>query len=624
MSARIPIDAALAPAHPAGGGSNGSAPPNAERMDVVIVGHVDHGKSTVIGRLMADTGSLPEGKLEQVRAMCARNSRPFEYAFLLDALKSEQAQGITIDTARCFFKTARRHYVIHDAPGHAEFLKNMVTGAARAEAALLVIDAKEGVRENSLRHGYILAMLGIRQVAVLVNKMDLVRWSEALFRSIVQEYSRFLEGIGLGGAAFVPVSAREGANIVVRAPEAQWFRGRTVLEQVDAFERGAVHTDEPFRMPVQDVYKFTDRGDDRRIVVGTVESGSLRAGDEIVFAPSGKRSRVATLERFAGDPPEVWLPDDAAGITLTEQVYITPGEMAYKVDEPEPAKARRFRATMLWLGVAPMVVGRKYALKIGSAKVPVELIEIERALDVCDLESASSKDQLDRHDVGQVLLETAKPVAMDLAAELERTGRFVVVDGYDIAACGVVLETVASEGTLLESRVRTREALWSGSEIPSDERAERYGHFGKLVIVMGEDRSAAAGVARAVERLLFERGVTVCYLGLDVDGTSGADPDTASGPVERAEHLEHLGAIGRAIADSGVVLVTAVGPLDSFELGDVRTMCSPRELVAVHTGGGEPPAGAVLRISPGTGAEQAADIVARFLAADGVIPEYEI
>src|SRR5512138_538842 len=163
-------------------------------MNVVILGHVDHGKSTVIGRLLADTGSLPQGKLEQVQAMCERSARPFEYAFLLDALKDEQAQGITIDTARCFFKSAKRDYIIIDAPGHIEFLKNMVTGAARAEAALLVIDAKEGVRENSRRHGYLLSMLGIRQVVVCVNKMDLVGYSQEHFNAIEKEYRGFLEG----------------------------------------------------------------------------------------------------------------------------------------------------------------------------------------------------------------------------------------------------------------------------------------------------------------------------------------------------------------------------------------------------------------------------------------------
>ena len=182
-------------------------------MNIVIVGHVDHGKSTVIGRLLADTDSLPQGKLEQIREMCRRNSKPFEYAFLLDALKDERSQGITIDAARCFFKTAKRDYLIIDAPGHIEFLKNMITGASRAEAALLVIDAHEGVMENSRRHGYMLKMLGIKQVAVLVNKMDLCGYSESVFRSIVSEYSGFLSEIDISPSAFIPVSAMEGDNI---------------------------------------------------------------------------------------------------------------------------------------------------------------------------------------------------------------------------------------------------------------------------------------------------------------------------------------------------------------------------------------------------------------------------
>src|SRR6187397_557377 len=178
----------------------------AERMHIVVTGHVDHGKSTVIGRLLADTGSLPQGKLEAVRATCERNAKPFEYAFLLDALKDEQVQGITIDSARVFFKTARRNYIILDAPGHIEFLKNMITGASRAEAALLVIDAHEGIQENSRRHGYMMSLLGIRQLAVVVNKMDLVDWDPGVFQGIVKDYGAFLKQVGIEPACFIPVS----------------------------------------------------------------------------------------------------------------------------------------------------------------------------------------------------------------------------------------------------------------------------------------------------------------------------------------------------------------------------------------------------------------------------------
>lgn len=206
-----------------------------EQMNIVIVGHVDHGKSTVIGRLLADTGSLPEGKLEAVKEYCRKNSRPFEYAFLLDALKDEQAQGITIDTARCFFKTNKRDYIIIDAPGHIEFLKNMVTGASRAEAVLLVIDAKEGIQENSKRHGHIVSMLGIHQAVVLVNKMDLVHFDQGVFEKITGEFTEFLHKVNIKPVNFIPLSAFNGDNIAVRSEHTPWYGGPTVLEQLDQF-----------------------------------------------------------------------------------------------------------------------------------------------------------------------------------------------------------------------------------------------------------------------------------------------------------------------------------------------------------------------------------------------------
>src|SRR6056297_3229633 len=241
-----------------------------EDMNLVFVGHVDHGKSTIIGRMLADTGSLPDGKLEQVKENCKRNAKPFEYAFLLDALKDEQSQGITIDAARCFFQTPKRNYIIIDAPGHIEFLKNMVTGASRAEAALLVIDANEGVQENSKRHGYMLAMLGIKQVAVLVNKMDLVEYSEQTFRSIVDEYQAFLKQINIDPRIFIPVSGMMGDNVANLSKKMPWYSGKTVLEQLDAFDVEKVPENLPFRMSVQDVYKFTKDGDKRCIIAGTM------------------------------------------------------------------------------------------------------------------------------------------------------------------------------------------------------------------------------------------------------------------------------------------------------------------------------------------------------------------
>jgi bifunctional enzyme CysN/CysC len=202
---------------------------NDEHMNIVIVGHVDHGKSTIIGRLLADTGSLPDGKLEQIKQLCRKNAKPFEYAFLLDALKDERSQVITIDTARSFFKTDKRKYIIIDAPGHIEFLKNMITGASRADAALLVIDAAEGVKENSRRHGYMLSMLGIKQICVLVNKMDNVSYSEKAYLKIVSEYDAFLNQIGIKAEGFIPVSGMEGDNIAKISSNMPWYKEDTVL-----------------------------------------------------------------------------------------------------------------------------------------------------------------------------------------------------------------------------------------------------------------------------------------------------------------------------------------------------------------------------------------------------------
>ena len=447
------------------------SPFDLERMDIVAVGHVDHGKSTVIGRLMADTGSLPEGKLDQVKAMCAQNARPFEYAFLLDALKNEQAQGITIDTARCFFNTPKRHYIIHDAPGHVEFLKNMITGASRAQAALLVIDAHEGVRENSKRHGYILSMLGIRQIAVLVNKMDLLDWDQAAFAAITREYADFLGRLGVHPTSFIPVSARDGANIVARAEEAPWYEGFTVLEQVEDFKRLDDDLDRPFRMPLQDVYKFTAAGDDRRIFVGTVETGRIRPGDDVLFLPSGKHSTVKTIEALSGPRPDEAYAGQATGLTLDTQVYAKPGELMVRADEPGPLIATRIRANIFWMSQAPLARGRRYVLRMGAARVAAELESVLSVLDEQELESVTGAGQVERHDVAEVILRAVRPVAFDPADALEPTSRFVIVHGHDIAGCGIALEALedTGRGDVIGRRFRR-------GDVTERERATRYGH----------------------------------------------------------------------------------------------------------------------------------------------------
>ena len=422
------------------------------RMGIVIVGHVDHGKSTIIGRLLADTGSLPEGKLEQVKDLCARTSKPFEYAFLLDALKDERAQGITIDAARVFFRTPKRRYLILDAPGHVEFLKNMVTGAARAEAALLVLDAGEGIQENTRRHAYLLSMLGVRQIAVVVNKMDLVGCRQDAFDAFARDLGAFLTTIEMTPAAIIPVIGREGDNLATRSATMSWYTGPTVLEALDAFRSTGEAVDGPFRMPVQAVFKFTNDGDDRRIVAGTIDSGRVRVGDEVVFHPSGKRTRVKSLEAFNRVAPTVAGAGESTGFTLAQQIYVTRGELATLAHEAQPVTATRIRASIFWLGQRALEVGRSYTLKLGTARVSVHLEHIERVLDASTLESVTDRTAVVRNEVADCVLKLRHPIAFDRASELAATSRFVLVDNYSISGGGVVREALRPE----ESRARQR------------------------------------------------------------------------------------------------------------------------------------------------------------------------
>src|ERR1700757_4065994 len=294
------------------------------QVRIVIVGHVDHGKSTLVGRLLHETGSLPDGKLEMLKAVSARRGMPFEWSFLLDALQTERDQGITIDTTQIRFRTGSRDVVLIDAPGHAEFLRNMITGAAQADGALLIIDALEGVRDQTRRHGYLLHLLGIKQVVVVVNKMDRVDFAASRFAEISDEISAHLTGLGVNPAAIIPISARDGDGVKIHTPRIGWYRGPTVVEALDALEPARALEALPLRLPVQAIYKF----DDRRIVAGRIESGKLAAGDEIVIMPAGKIARIRSVEGWPATP--VSGPQTAGrsvGITLDRELFLERGDV---------------------------------------------------------------------------------------------------------------------------------------------------------------------------------------------------------------------------------------------------------------------------------------------------------
>lgn len=555
-----------------------------EDMNIVIVGHVDHGKSTLMGRLLADTGSLPEGKLEQVKETCRRNAKPFEYAFLLDALKDEQSQGITIDTARCFFKTEKRDYIILDAPGHIEFLKNMITGASRAQAALLMIDAKEGVQENSRRHAYMLSMLGIQQIAVVINKMDLVDYSQEVFEKVKNEYLEFLKQINITPKFVLPVSSFQGDNIVKQSDKMPWYDGMCILEVLDAFECEEEHDKQPFRMPVQDVYKFTRNGDDRRIVAGTIETGTIRAGQEVIFYPSGKKSHINKIESFNTDPIQEGKPGMAIGFTMKEQIYITRGEMMAIAGEPQPKTASRISANIFWLGKKDFVPGRLYFLKIGGEKVRVEVEEVKGVIDSSNLSSTDTKQAVEKHEVAEVILKTDKPIAFDTVKESAGTSRFVIVDNYEIAGGGIITEALEDEESDIRSSAMLRNYKWETGEISLESRIEHYAQRPELIVLTGEKNTGKKDLAKALEKSLLDSGRYVYYMGI-VSYLYGVGADTKSGGDEdHKEQIRRFAEVANLMLDAGMILIVTAtkltesdrkimeaviqGEMDVFWIGD--------------------------------------------------------
>lgn len=554
-----------------------------EQMNIVIVGHVDHGKSTVIGRLLSDTGSLPEGKLEFVKDTCRKNAKPFEYAFLIDALKDEQSQGITIDTARCFFKTKKRDYIIIDAPGHIEFLRNMITGAARAEAALLVIDANEGIRENSKRHGYMMSLLGIKQAAVLVNKMDLVGYSKESFNSIKKEFSVFLNNINVKNVDYIPISAREGDNIVKLSERMPWYKGKTVIEQLDYFVPEKMRELKSFRFPVQDIYKFTKEDDERRIIAGIVASGSIDMNEEVVFLPSQKTSKIKTIEAFNSPQKNSVSVGESVGFTLDTQIYIHPGEIMIKAKDKEyPKVSRQFKANIFWVAKSPMIKDKTYKIKLATARASVKLVSINKSLDVLDL-STTKKNQIDRHDVAECVFETIKPIAFDIITENEITGRFVIVDNYEIVGGGIILESLSDNDFTLKDHIRLRENIWGKGLIGAGEREKRNKHKSKFVVFVGAENIAKQNIAKTLEKDLFDKNYSVYYMGIS-SMDHGLDADIKIYDKNMEEKIRRLGELARILTDTGLIFITTIDAADDFDIEILKMLSEPNEIVVVSVG----------------------------------------
>jgi bifunctional enzyme CysN/CysC len=517
-------------------------------LKIVFVGHVDHGKSTLIGRILHDTDSLPDGKMDMVEKACAAEGMEFEFAFLLDALIEEQKQNVTIDTTEIAFRTSRRSYVIIDAPGHKEFLKNMITGASRADAAVLVIAANEGVREQSRRHAYLLRLLGIEQLIVVVNKMDLAEFSEKRFAEIESEYSKFLIDLSLEARAFVPTSAKTSENVARASEKMKWYRGPTILEALDLFEPRKADLDLPLRFCVQDVYRF----DQRRIVAGRIETGTLRVGDELVFSPANKSSVVATIERWNASTDGTAMSGDSIGITLSEQIFVERGYVAsHQTDTP--IETNRFRADLFWIVREPLRVGRLYNLRLATQEVKCQVVSIEEVMDSSTLEAKIDKrDQLERNEVGRLTIQTRGPLVIDNHERIPNLGRFVIVEEGEIRGGGTIFGGVYTDRRVAKSQ----NIFWSEGKITARERAVRSGHRGAVVWLTGLSGAGKSTIAQALERELFNRAMHTYVLDGD-NVRHGLNSNLGFSPEDRVENIRRVSEVAKLMADAGAVVITA-------------------------------------------------------------------
>lgn len=539
-----------------------------EALNVVLVGHVDHGKSTLVGRLLHVTNSIEEGKFKKAKSRCKARGISFEWAFLVDAFKAELDQNITIDAGRVRLEFNHKCYTLIDAPGHEKFLSNMVTGAGSADFAILMIAADEGVQQQTRRHGYILEMLNIDQVAVVVNKMDLVDYSASRFNEIVADYNEVLGKIGLKREVFIPTSARLGKNVATAAEELEWYDGPTVLQALDAFTVVSRRDEAPLRFPIQACYDF----DGDRVLAGRIEAGSLAVGDELQFTPDLSTACVRSIERWNAPSRVSASAGESIAILLDEEVPVDRGHVASHPMSP-PNEAQAFRASLFWMGTESLAVGKTYKLQLVTQEVPCQIDHIERVIDCSKAQLVEKKrDFLEGYEIGEVVIKTERPIAIDSHGASPVLGRFVIVDDHDVSGGGIVRAILNGY---------REDISWQDGEIERSDRESLHGHRGACVWLTGLSGSGKSSVAIALEAELHRRGISTFIL----DGDNirhGLSVDLGFSKVDRIEHIRRVGEVSNLFVDAGVLVISAfISPYQKLR-DRVRELLGDDRFIEVH------------------------------------------
>ena len=512
---------------------------------VVFAGHVDHGKSTLVARLVLDTGGFPDGRLEELRRASERRGVPLELSFLLDAFQVERDQAVTIDASRVWFRSASRRYEVIDAPGHREFVRHAVSAAGDARAAVLVVDAREGVSEQTRRHALLLPLLGVDEAIVVVNKMDAAGFARERFDEVAREARALAARTGLALRAVVPAVARDGDGVVAPSPRLAWYEGPPLLEALDALAPGRRDELAPMRFPVQDVY----RRDEARILVGTVDDGTLRAGDDVVVLPSHEPAVVETLAGFP-DAPERAAAGTATALRLRGVTFVRPGDV---LADPAavPPVADALDATVFWLDAAPLAPGEFVTMRCGTRDTGAVVEAVFARIDVATGERVAA-GALERNEVYEVRLRCLEPAVVEVRPR-SSLGRFALYRDDAIGGGGLVRAVVVAP----RARRSSPNVAAGNGGIAADERAARWGHRGAVVWLTGLPSAGKSTLARALERALFAAGWNAYVLDGDAVRT-GLNGDLGFSADDRRENVRRVGEVAGLFADAGAIAIVAL------------------------------------------------------------------
>ena len=529
---------------------NDSAYLDMELLRFTTAGSVDDGKSTLIGRLLYDSKAIFQDQLEEVeRASVKKGDDHVNLALLTDGLRAEREQGITIDVAYRFFSTDKRKFIVADTPGHEQYTRNMVTGASTADVAVILIDARKGILTQTRRHSYLVSLVGIRNVVLAINKMDLVDYSASRFHAIREEYEAFAKDLGFGQITAIPISALRGDNIIDANGHTSWYHGPTLLQYLETVQITDDAASMPFRMAVQ----WVNRPNlDFRGFAGTIASGTVRPGDEVVVPSSGQQSTIARIVTMDGDLQEAFA-GQAVTLTLNDEIDVSRGDV---LADPlaRPTHADQFEAHMVWMHEEPLLPGRSYLIKIGSTTVPAQVSELKRKVNVNTLQHEPGKT-LKLNEVGVCNFSLGKAISFDPYKENRATGNFILIDRFTNATVGAGMIDFALR--------RASNIHWQAIDIDKQARAEQKGQKPRILWFTGLSGSGKSTIANLVEKKLHSMGKH-SYI-LDGDNVRhGLNRDLGFTDADRVENIRRVAETAKLFVDAGlVVLVSFISPFKS-------------------------------------------------------------